>query len=171
VNTNITNECVIRNQIKKNQGGNIMKKMKNNKKGFSLIELLIVVAILAILAAISINLFGGVLNKSKDKADKAACSYLQTAIQTYIAESDDSTITALGGTVWATVIDRLANGVKDAGGKILYGPYLNSGTPKLSSNDLYFNVTVNSLTQTVTVTTTNTTPATGAAGTITIVTT
>lgn len=44
---------------------------KNNKKGFTLAELLIVVAIIAVLTAIAIPVFTGSLTKSKEAADMA----------------------------------------------------------------------------------------------------
>ena len=44
---------------------------KLNKKGFTLAELLIVVAIIAVLAAIAIPVFGAQLNKAKHNADVA----------------------------------------------------------------------------------------------------
>lgn len=145
-----------KNENKKNQGGNFMKKITNNKKGFSLIELLIVVAIMAVLAAISINLFGNVLNNSKSRADKSACSYLQTAIQTYIVETNDDDLGEIGGNVYATVTGNLAKTVSidtDGDGKAeSYGPYLNNGLPKLSSDSAGFNVVVTSSTQIVEVT-------------------
>lgn len=48
-----------------------MLKKKINKKGFTLAELLIVIAILGILVAISIPVFVGRLNDARDKTDKA----------------------------------------------------------------------------------------------------
>ncbi len=47
-----------------------MKKL-NNKKGFTLAELLIVVAIVAVLVAISIPIFNGKLKKAKIATDQA----------------------------------------------------------------------------------------------------
>ena len=44
---------------------------KNNNKGFTLMEMLIVVAIIAILVAIAIPTFTGSLNKAKIAADEA----------------------------------------------------------------------------------------------------
>jgi type IV pilus assembly protein PilA len=125
-----------------------MKKMLKSKKGFSLIELLIVVAILAILAAISINLFGGVLNRQKDKSDLAAASYLQKALQTYIAETDDDDLSDIGGSDATTVAEKLSKGVEIKG--IKYGPYLNSKELKLSRAK-GFKVTIDKSNQVVTV--------------------
>ncbi|MDP4183058.1 MAG: type II secretion system protein [Bacillota bacterium] len=134
-----------------------MRKMLKSKKGFSLIELLIVVAILAILAAISINLFGGVLKKQKTKSDAGAASYVQTAIQTYINETDDSGLTLVGSDKsFDGVVTYLSskhtlvplNG--DPQGD--YGPYLNSSNIKLSQQDMILYVEVDSGNQTVTAT-------------------
>ena len=47
-----------------------MKKL-TNKKGFTLMEMLIVVAIIAVLVAIAIPVFYGALTKSKEAADVA----------------------------------------------------------------------------------------------------
>lgn len=47
-----------------------MKKL-TNKKGFTLMEMLIVVAIIAVLVAIAIPVFNGALTKSKEAADVA----------------------------------------------------------------------------------------------------
>ena len=48
-----------------------MLKKKMNKKGFTLAELLIVVAIIAVLVAISIPIFTAQLEKSRDATDAA----------------------------------------------------------------------------------------------------
>lgn len=48
-----------------------MLKKFNNKKGFTLMEMLIVVAIIAVLVAIAIPVFNGALTKSKEAADVA----------------------------------------------------------------------------------------------------
>lgn len=149
--TEINNGCLCKNEIKKNQGGNIMKKMKNNKKGFSLIELLIVVAILAILAAISINLFGGVLTRQKNKSDQAACSYLQTAIQTYIYDSGDSSLSAITNkTTAADIIKALSDTITYDSND--YGPYLNKDKATLSNPDNKFIIKVDTDDEVVTVT-------------------
>ena len=44
---------------------------KNNNKGFTLMEMLIVVAIIAILVAIAIPTFTGSLNQAREAADQA----------------------------------------------------------------------------------------------------
>lgn len=49
----------------------MFKKAKENKKGFTLAELLIVVAIIAVLVAISIPIFNSQLEKSREAVDAA----------------------------------------------------------------------------------------------------
>ena len=49
----------------------MFKRVKKNKKGFTLAELLIVVAIIAVLVAISIPIFSSQLEKSREAADEA----------------------------------------------------------------------------------------------------
>lgn len=49
----------------------MFKKAKENKKGFTLAELLIVVAIIAVLVAISIPIFTSQLEKSREAVDMA----------------------------------------------------------------------------------------------------
>ena len=49
----------------------MFKKAKENKKGFTLAELLIVVAIIAVLVAISIPIFTSQLEKSREAVDAA----------------------------------------------------------------------------------------------------
>ncbi|WP_312460265.1 prepilin-type N-terminal cleavage/methylation domain-containing protein [Proteiniclasticum sp.] len=61
---------------------NTLKK-KNNKKGFTLIELIVVIAILAILAAIAIPRFGGLREDSQDKANRATAASVLNAAELY----------------------------------------------------------------------------------------
>ena len=75
---------------------NLLKKLKN-KKGFTLAELLIVVAIIAVLVAISIPIFNSQLEKSRDAVSvanmRAAYAEAQTAYLTG-ASGGNATYTA-----------------------------------------------------------------------------
>ncbi len=62
--------------------------MKTDKKGFTLIELMIVVAIIGILAAIAIPKFANLINKSKEGATKGALSTVRSAIQVYYGDNE-----------------------------------------------------------------------------------
>jgi len=68
-----------------------VKKTKklNNNKGFSLIELLIVIAIMGVLAVIAFNMFGGVLLNSKKRADDQQARNIEKALLTYCVDSGD----------------------------------------------------------------------------------
>ncbi len=62
--------------------------MKSMKKGFTLIELMIVVAIIGILAAIAIPKFADLINKSKEGATKGALSSVRSALQVYYGDNE-----------------------------------------------------------------------------------
>lgn len=84
-----------------------MKKIRTNKKGFTLAELLIVVAIIGVLVAISIPIFTAQLNKSKQAADVAnARSIYAEVTADYL---DDSTV------------DNAPTGTVNKGGTITVG--------------------------------------------------
>jgi prepilin-type N-terminal cleavage/methylation domain-containing protein len=52
------------------EGGIVMRKIcKQSRKGFTLLELIIVVAIIVIVTAIAILVFGGALKSAKDFTD------------------------------------------------------------------------------------------------------
>lgn len=83
-----------------------MLKKLNNKKGFTLMEMLIVVAIIAVLVAIAIPVFNGALTKSKEAADvaniRAAYADWQVAIITGEATaptSEEQFLTRVTGTL------------------------------------------------------------------------
>lgn len=61
-----------------------MLQKTKSKKGFTLAELLIVVAIIAVLTAIAVPLFVGALNKAEDKVGAANCSAVRGLATTQI---------------------------------------------------------------------------------------
>ena len=84
-----------------------MKKM--NKKGFTIVELVIVIAVIAILAAVMIPTFGGIIEKAnKSAVQQAAASLYKQAIALDLADGvqdgedasiagDDKSITTIEG--------------------------------------------------------------------------
>lgn len=75
-----------------------MKKLKNSK-GFTLVEMLIVVAIIAILIAIAIPSFNNSLEKAREAADIANIrNAYSEAMVDYLSEGKDSTGTGTAQT-------------------------------------------------------------------------
>ncbi len=79
-----------------------MKKLNKNKKGFTIVELVIVIAVIAILAAVLIPTFSNVVNKANES--KA----LQEVRNAYIATIADELATP------DTDDDTIGNAVKSA---------------------------------------------------------
>lgn len=113
---------------------------KNKKKGFTLVELIVVLVILAILAALLIPALTGYIDKAKEKSVVSEARQLQMAAQTVIDEEyKDSTsfagktITQANPKTTADAIEKLAeldeyDGVEwsltfDTAGKITAGAY------------------------------------------------
>ena len=78
--------------------------MKKNNKGFSLVELIIVIAIMAILAGALTPALIKYINKSRRSADISNADTIRTACQT--AMSDEDAMVAIGtGVTGASVSD------------------------------------------------------------------
>ena len=78
--------------------------MKKNNKGFSLVELIIVIAIMAILAGALAPALIKYINKSRRSADISNAGTIRTACQT--AMSDEDAMVAIGtGVTGASVSD------------------------------------------------------------------
>ena len=69
-----------------------MKKLnKMGQRGFTLIELMIVVAIIGILAAVAIPKFAEMLRKSKEGATKGSLTNMRSALTIYISDNEGYT--------------------------------------------------------------------------------
>ena len=81
---------------------------RNNKKGFTIVELVVVIAVIAILSAVFIPTFSGVIGKAKEAALKADLKavYTQYASDKALAEED------VAETVYIKVEDKYYEVVK-----------------------------------------------------------
>ncbi len=103
----------------------LLKLLRKNQRGFTLIELVVVIAILGILSSVALPRVGGVTKRAKEVADKANVRILQEAVERYRAESGDEDLDEvdLSGNDKADaqeVIEFLIDGDGS------YGPYLKS---------------------------------------------
>jgi len=81
-----------------------MLSLRKGKKGFTLIELMVVVAIIGVLALLGLRLYTGQQMKAKNAVVKANTGTIQTLIQAELAD----TTSAL---VWGMVDDDTATGL------------------------------------------------------------
>lgn len=67
---------------------NMLKKFKKNKKGFTLIELVVVIAILGVLAALVVPSVVNRIDEAKKNVDRANLKMIQQAIEMYNIENN-----------------------------------------------------------------------------------
>jgi len=106
-----------------------MKKKSIGCKGFTLIELVLVIAILGVLTAISILSYSTLAIKSKESVDQNTARKIERCIFVYISTSNDRNLSQIGHSTASELVSNLqsettitANSDNDKPG--VYGPFL-----------------------------------------------
>ncbi|WP_028399378.1 type IV pilin protein [Ectobacillus panaciterrae] len=112
----------------------MFKKFLKNEKGLTLVELLAVIVILGIVAAIAVPTIGSVIQKSKENAIKADALQVLSAAKTYVAENGIPTTTT--GTISKDDLDKYID----------KADLSNTYSVKVSSDGKVFQLTTNAIT-------------------------
>lgn len=113
-----------------------MKRTKRNNKGFSLVELIIVIAIMAILAGVLAPQFVKYINRSRKSTDIQNAQQMATALSTEFADTERTDAVAQqtvnGAKAWDDATATVDN-AKHRSQKDVFG-----GEPKVKADSNYY---------------------------------
>lgn len=114
---------------------------RTNKKGFTLVELVIVIAILAILAAIAIPTVSNVIGTANTNVDAANAQTVELALKSADAEITAGTWDGIiGATTYTHETLKVADALKHEGISTLPTAKANSATWRYSAGKVVLNV-------------------------------
>jgi type IV pilus assembly protein PilA len=94
-----------------------MKKVVKNNKGFSLVELIVVIAIMAVLVGVLAPQFMGYVEKSREATDIQNLDSIRTQVEAYVADHED--VTAVTVTIAGTGTTATPTGGSGTGSDII----------------------------------------------------